>query len=104
VGRWDEHAACQGTPLDWWFFRENVPEELTGSWEREAWLRTATTRARRICDTCPVQPDCLAAVMWEEAPKGPGIRNQWTSSRHGFRGGMTPRERARYAETLKASA
>lgn len=47
--------------------------------------------ARRECAKCPVREMCLAVAMDEEARRS-------QSGRHGFRGGMSPAERAALAE------
>ena len=42
--------------------------------------------ARRICEACPVQVECLAAAMWEERDTGKG-------NRYGMVGGKSPYQR-----------
>jgi WhiB family transcriptional regulator, redox-sensing transcriptional regulator len=46
--------------------------------------------AKRICLACPVLEACLADAMADEHRKGP-------KERHGIRGGLGPRQRARLA-------
>ena len=48
--------------------------------------KTELAMMRRVCGICPAQPDCLAVAMLEE-------RDMGKSSRFGFRGGFTARER-----------
>lgn len=69
--RWWERAACQDHDLEVFF-----PD------------RGATgTSARKVCSTCPVADDCLAAALLEEI-------HESERGRHGFRGGFSGPERA----------
>lgn len=73
-GFWDQ-AACRGVGVDA-FFHE-VGEN--------------TREARAMCQACPVQAECLAdCLSWELA------------YRHGFRGGLSPRERRLFATWMRS--
>ena len=48
---WQEHAACKGKPLEWFF----DPEGRESEGEKEARHRKAKT----VCDRCPVSTECL---------------------------------------------
>lgn len=72
--RWSAYAACGGMGATL-FFANHME------------------RAKAICARCPVSDDCLADALRVE-PEENGMR-------HGVRGGMTPRERARFAELLR---
>ncbi|MFE9845824.1 WhiB family transcriptional regulator [Streptomyces goshikiensis] len=74
VPRWHFHAACSGQP--------EIFSPLSGEPD--------TTKAKRICATCPVLDTCLTDAM-----SGEGRDPQW--ARAGVRGGLTPRERALHA-------
>lgn len=66
---WREHAACQGHTPSLWFPEGGTPGP-------------ATQRALQICQSCPVQLQCLEHAL--ALPE-----------RHGIWGGMTETERAR---------
>ena len=68
---WRDEAACVGKPGEWWF-----PER------DESRPFGAMSRARAICDACPVQQDCLNHALTEDI-------------RHGMWGGKSPEERTR---------
>lgn len=51
--------------------------------------------ARQWCVTCPVQRDCLDNALAEEG-------TAWRDNRFGFRGGLTPAERARVSGLLRS--
>lgn len=70
--RWRDHAACIGTDQAIWF-----PEAEQS--------RVAYQQARAICMACPVVQPCLDDALATD--------ELW----HGFRGGMKPKERQRYA-------
>lgn len=54
-------------------------------------------KARAICATCPLRPQCLADAMREE-----GHADEWR--RASVRGGLTPNERARLARRIRSAA
>lgn len=68
-------AACKGAPTDWFFPTKKA------SW----------SKAAALCASCPVLSRCLEAALAEEA--------QPRVFRDGFRGGMTPDQRARLAKS-----
>lgn len=73
TANWRDLAACIGTDQTIWF-----PEA-----EESA---IAYRQARKICERCPVITECLDdAIATDELY-------------HGFRGGMKPKERRRYAQ------
>ena len=65
LGSWGARGACRRHPTAWWFGGQ----------------RPEVARARRICDTCPVNAECLAHAMAR-----PGIDGMWA--------GTTPEQRA----------
>lgn len=78
--RWYEQAACRDDPdLEKWF------PTLKGHNLHES---PGVREAKATCNECPVQAECLAAAMREEASLP-------SSSRHGIRGGLLPQERAK---------
>lgn len=48
--RWRDHAACEGSPPEWWF-----PDEYGAQ----------AAEARRVCASCPVRVDCLTYALAE---------------------------------------
>ncbi len=74
---WQDDAACIGTPVDMFFPSSGQRYE----------------QARRICDGCPVNTECLGAAFTEETRLERGVR------REGMRGGYTPDERDYIAGT-----
>lgn len=80
---WSDAAAC--APYPDLFIPENGEEP-------------GYTTAKKICGTCPVAEQCLAAAMAEE--KGADRH-----ARAGVRGGLTPSERAsKYRREARAQA
>ena len=75
---WRLAAACYGAPTEWFFADENG-----GDW----------ANAKQLCDTCPVQRECLDEAMTNEGAMA-------TQHRAGMYGGVTPLER----ETLNRAA
>ena len=75
---WTEQAACRGAPVDLWF--------TTGRG------RPMTREAVAVCESCPVQSECLVDALDVEAHLP---RSKW----HGIRGGLTVRQRIRLAST-----
>ncbi len=71
---WHRHALCAGLDPDLFFHSLG---------------RTPWQEARNICQQCPVTDDCLDDALEMEA--GVSVRY-----RYGFRGGISPEERARY--------
>lgn len=71
-GEWRIDAACRGLPVEWWFPERGDP----------------VTRAREICESCPVRRQCE-----EHALARPDLGGLWggTSERHR----MTERRRRR---------
>jgi len=64
-GTWVDLAACAGMDTDLWFL-----DNQTGSYRQ----------VRAICNTCPVQPDCLAYALENRIS-------------HGMWGGLNPIQR-----------
>ena len=75
VPAWRQQAACAQVSPEL-FEPEPGPE-----WA--AWVEAA----KRVCQGCPVRPDCLADAMGWEA----------TGRRHGILAGLTPAQRDRFA-------
>jgi WhiB family redox-sensing transcriptional regulator len=71
---WDLDAACRDTDPDVFFIGPGK----------------STAEARRICLSCPVRRECLAAALQAEASKS-------KDERHGIFGGLAPKERHRLA-------
>jgi len=69
---WQERAACRG-PESALFF----PPSTTERKEDREWRET---KAKEICQTCPVQPECLEYALTIREP-------------HGIWGGLTEVER-----------
>lgn len=75
--RWWERARCG--PRDQWLFHPDAGGSAA-----------LYDRARVICSACPVRNACLwDCLRWEDA-----------GARHGMYGGMTPKERRRFAQGL----
>jgi WhiB family redox-sensing transcriptional regulator len=70
---WVASAACPSTDPEVFF------PEKGGS----------TTEARKVCSGCPVRLQCLDAAMRDEQGKS-------HDSRHGVRGGLSPRARVKH--------
>ena len=70
VARWEEVGACRTAEPDLFF-----PISARGPSAAD------TARAKKICASCPVQPQCLDYA-------------QATRQRHGIWGGLTEQERA----------
>lgn len=80
---WQEHAACRGLDTGLFFSGENPRENAAAEAKKRE-------RAREICAGCPVRVQCLEyAVLWDCV---------------GIWGGMTTKERAKYAKELKRDA
>lgn len=75
---WEADAVCARVDPDLWF-----PA-----------IGESAAPARRLCLTCPVRTECLAAAMAEEAGQ----------HRHGIRGGLTARERLALASRQRQAA
>lgn len=74
---WIGRAACRGKDPAWWH-----PDTA-----RHA--RTiGYSRARPVCEVCPVRAECLAFALAQEAAAGWGV-----NYRSGMWGGLTERER-----------
>lgn len=67
---WQQRAACIGEPPELWFPPSGRGEKLDYS------------EAQRICDRCPVQPECLEHALTH-------------NERYGMWGGHTERQRRR---------
>jgi hypothetical protein len=95
VERWLDLAACLGTPLDWWYWRDSEAEDEgppMDTRERARWSEHRRARAERLCRSCPVQQECFEDVMRLEVnPRGSPKSKE---NRHGYRAGLTPSERA----------
>lgn len=80
---WREVAACQGTPLSWWFPNHGVSPGVD-----------MYPEARTICGRCPVTVECL-----EDAGADQRVRYTDSLTRAhggaggGFRAGLTASER-----------
>lgn len=88
---WREHAACKGVPIEVFFVGDDNRYRSHGG-------KDIYREARSYCAACPVRRECLDDGISAES---------W--SRHGFFGGMTPRERddearLRSAERRRVSA
>ena len=77
---WKDHAACGG--LDMVIFFPEEPITTQRVWDQ----------ARTFCNQCTVRQQCLDYAINHETL---GFR------RYGMFGGMTPKERERYAEAKK---
>lgn len=73
---WTEDAACIGLETDMFFPRGQHDPNI-----------------RKVCGSCPVAAECLAAAMIEE-------RGKDRFHRHGMRGGLTPKQRADLAKAV----
>lgn len=74
VGPWADNASCRGIDGEMFY-----PELATTE---------AIATAKRVCQHCPVQPQCLEhAIQYNE--------------QHGIWGGTTPTERARLQRGIK---
>lgn len=73
---WTDNAACKGKPTAWWF-----PLQSDGV--------SFYARARAVCDGCPVRDECLALAFSYETNN---------ERRHGMFGGLSPAERAAFAD------
>ena len=51
--RWLDHAACQGSPLDWWAPPLGGGRRQGGAWRPD-------DRAEAMCRSCSVRNQCLA--------------------------------------------
>lgn len=82
---WHRHAACAGTDPELWFpaFGESAHDN------------PRVLAAKAICGRCPVARECLVAALREE-------RDLSHKLRHGIRGGLMPRERARLVRNYQA--
>lgn len=70
---WQRHGACAGKPQDWFFPNRGQ----------------STTRAKKVCASCPVRYPCLADAL-----------TQSPDSDHGVRGGTSVRQRLRIRTQL----
>jgi WhiB family redox-sensing transcriptional regulator len=78
---WVAQAACRGVPLEVFFPATNKDDG------------PPYEKARAICAVCPVRVDCATHYMATEP----------NHDRHGFAGGMSPRERrGLYRKRLRA--
>jgi WhiB family redox-sensing transcriptional regulator len=75
---WQKHAACVGATAV--FFADD--QDSLGNNGRRGTPPGVYDRARRICQACPVQPECLATAMDDEEPE-----------RYGVWGGLAPDDR-----------
>lgn len=76
---WKDRGACKG-------FDKTEPDLM---WPTPATPPREINRAKAICATCPVQPECLTAGLGEH---------------HGIWGGTTPRERRKLRRQIQAGA
>lgn len=70
---WEAHAACRGLDRARFFTNDH--------------------RVKQVCARCPVSDDCLAFIL--------RVESEEFRCRHGVFGGMTPKERHRFAELLR---
>lgn len=73
---WTEYAACRGEGSGIFFADQHAGDY---------------SRARRICNRCPVRAACLDEAMRFESGNA--------ENRHGMFGGLSPDERARLARS-----
>lgn len=75
---WLDQARCAGRPLEVFFPTASAKEtkNRAGTW----------TRARAVCNLCPVRAECLAWAMKLETSD---------NLRFGMYGGLTPKQRRR---------
>ena len=68
---WQDQAACQGTPLDWWFQNDDEDRRKVADYHQAA----------TCCRTCPVVQQC----------------GTWATTHlpEGFAAGLTPAQRRR---------
>ncbi|MGP4114628.1 WhiB family transcriptional regulator [Streptomyces sp. 4N509B] len=79
---WETAAACATADPDAWFPRRGGD---------------GGAGAKRICnERCPVRRQCLDAALADEDGRG-------AKDRHGIRGGLGPRQRARLAKRQSAA-
>lgn len=71
----------------WWQNARCVNVTIGGVPFDEVERKRDVNRARAVCDMCPVRQACLDEAVRLESQVGRGFR-------HGFRGGLTRRQRA----------
>lgn len=76
-------AACKGEDPELWF--REYSTTLPGKF--------AASKAKAICEACPIREQCLESALIEERGLG-------HLARRGIRGGMTGRQRQRLAHRL----
>lgn len=87
--RWQEFAACKGSPIEWWF-----PAHESGGGDHYY-------QARKLCAAC-----CVRSACFVDAVADPAVRfcDALTGSRGGsgggFRAGLTAGERARQRQSI----
>lgn len=57
IPAWREHAACAGTPEDWWFPR---------TWDGRYLDGVVPADAEARCEICPVHADCFDHALHHE--------------------------------------
>ena len=74
--RWQDDAACREIGAELFYANDTEERVVKAGYE--------TSEAKKICNSCPVQTDCLEYALNYETP----------SKMYGIWGGATPRERA----------
>lgn len=85
---WSAHAVCASPAFI------DRQDEL---WFAHSSDRAAISKAKGLCNGCPVRDDCLAEAMAAEGDAG-------RSNRYGIRGALTPGQRRRRYEDAQARA
>ena len=80
---WQDHAACRGAPVDWFF-----PDQVNTA--------TDYAPARRLCRACPVIRQCLDYILDTEMPG--------RQYRHGMWAGLSPQQRYDLSRALSAAS
>lgn len=80
-GKWRQRAACQDTPVQWFF--------AVSTSGRHARINPLIHKAKAVCRGCCVRDECLAYSLENKV--------------YGIWGGLTESERAQYRKALRAS-
>jgi WhiB family redox-sensing transcriptional regulator len=73
VQDWEQQAACQDTPIEWWFGTDSVDH-------RPFRYKFQTAMAKSVCGSCPVMIECRSWALEYRIE-------------HGIYGGLTESER-----------
>ena len=87
---WHQQAECKGMGHHVFY-----PEVKRGGHTEALYVE-----AKPICEACPVQAECLADALLEEARRPQRMNDEC----HGYRGGATPTRRRRLAESAGLGA